>query len=118
MNGPTPGPWHKSKTHLGKAYDIGADNGANIALVYGPGDGGPDEGEANADLFVASERVLAALRRLVRGYDEETGTIDASAEHYCQECTGGLTPAKFDKGPCPYHEALAALTAAGVRTNA
>ena len=70
MTGPTPGPWHKSKTHLGKAYDIGADNGANVALVYGPAEGGPGEFETNADLFIAAPDLLEALK-LWKASDEE-----------------------------------------------
>jgi hypothetical protein len=46
--------WHASPTHNGQAYDIGADDGANIALVYGPKDGGRED-------FARVARTIAAL---------------------------------------------------------
>lgn len=57
----TPGPWHTSSTHSGAAYDIGAANGANIALVSGPKENGADEFKANARLIAAAPELLAAL---------------------------------------------------------
>jgi hypothetical protein len=58
----TPGPWHTSVTHLGAAVDIGAANGANIALVSGPAENGADEFKANARLIAAAPDMLEALR--------------------------------------------------------
>lgn len=57
----TPGPWHKSATHLGKAYDVGAANGANVALVPGPEENGGDEFEKNATWIAAIPDLSAAL---------------------------------------------------------
>lgn len=58
------GSWHLSPTHNGQAYDIGADDGANIALVYGPKDGGPADFLAKARLIAAAPNILDALRRV------------------------------------------------------
>ncbi|MHB0785594.1 hypothetical protein [Bradyrhizobium sp. 5.13L] len=60
----TPGPWHASPTHNGRAFDIGAANGANIALVSGPDENGAEEFEANARLIAAAPKMLAALQRI------------------------------------------------------
>lgn len=57
----TPGPWHTSSTHRGAAVDIGAANGANVALVSGPAENGADEFKANARLIAAAPDLLAAL---------------------------------------------------------
>lgn len=62
MNNHTPGSWHKSKTHLGAAYDIGSDRGDNIGLLHGPDENGTEEFEANANLVVASPFLLKACR--------------------------------------------------------
>ncbi len=55
---PTPGPWHTSSTHLGAAIDIGAANGANVALVSGPKENGADEYVANADMIADAGTVF------------------------------------------------------------
>lgn len=65
-----------------------------------------------AELKELNAELLAALEELLLGYDEETGTIDVSLEPHCQECTRGLTPAKFDKGPCARHQAYAVIAKA------
>ena len=63
----------------------------------------------NAQLKSENKQLREVLRRLLDNYDEETGSIDVASEPSCKECTLGLTPAKFDKGPCARHQALAAL---------
>lgn len=67
----TPGQWHMSPTHLGRAFDIGAEDNANIALVHGI-DGNscenhPGEFEANAHLIAAAPELLEALEDLMFG---------------------------------------------------
>jgi hypothetical protein len=57
----TAGPWHTSPTHNGAAFDIGADNGANVALVKGPEGNGADEYRANARLIAAAPDLLALV---------------------------------------------------------
>lgn len=51
-----------------------------------------------------------ALRRLLDQYDPEAGSIYAAPEPSCLDCTSGVTPVEFDKGPCPYHQAVRALS--------
>lgn len=53
--------WHLSPTRLGQAYDIGSADGANIALVYGPADGGPPDFLRNASLIAAAPAMVGAL---------------------------------------------------------
>lgn len=53
----TPGSWHWKATHLG-AFDIGAADGSNVALVSSPGENGADEYEANARLIAAAPELL------------------------------------------------------------
>ena len=62
MNTHTEGPWHVSSTHMGAARDIGAANGANIALISGPAENGADEFKANARLIAAAPRMPQALK--------------------------------------------------------
>lgn len=57
----TPGPWHYSPTHYGKAFDIGAADGDNVALIYGPEENGSDWFRANARLIAASPTMAALL---------------------------------------------------------
>ena len=57
----TPGPWHESLTHLGAAFDIGAADGDNIALVIGPVGNGSDNFRANARLIAAAPALLTAV---------------------------------------------------------
>jgi hypothetical protein len=65
----TPGPWHVSSTHLAAAYDIGAENGANIARVSGPTENGAEEFRANARLIAAAPDLYEALKRCVEYFD-------------------------------------------------
>ena len=53
--------WHVAHTHGGKDFDIGAEDGANIALVYGD--------RKAAALVKAAPDMLAALKAFVK-YDE------------------------------------------------
>ena len=57
--------WHKAPTLAGnpqgrRHFDIGSDDGENIALVY-PSETSAAETSARANLFVASRELLAAL---------------------------------------------------------
>ncbi len=65
MTSHTPGPWHTSPTHQGQAYDIGATNNDNVALVPGPSENGSDNFQANARLIAAAPDLLAALEGLM-----------------------------------------------------
>ena len=56
-----------------------------------------------------SDQLAKALRRLLDQYDPEAGSIYAAPEPSCLDCTMGVTPAEFDKGPCPYHQAVRSL---------
>jgi hypothetical protein len=47
------------------------------------------------------DKLASAMRRLLDQFDGEEGTINARPEPSCLDCTMGVTPAKFDKGPCP-----------------
>lgn len=58
--------WRATPTLHGRAFDIGAADGANIALVHGPGNGGEIEFEANARLIAAAPEILKALTELYR----------------------------------------------------
>ena len=58
--------WHKAPTLAGnpqgrRHFDIGSDDGENIALVY-PSETSAAETTARANLFVASRELLAALK--------------------------------------------------------
>ncbi len=72
-------PWHISATHNGAAYDIGAEDGGNIALVYGPEHGGPDDFRANALKMAACrelyEAVAAAESWFARAGDPDTWSL-------------------------------------------
>lgn len=60
MSEHTKGPWerwHYSSTHLGKAFDIGADNNANVALVHNQ-DG---EGVKRARRIVAAVNAFSGI---------------------------------------------------------
>lgn len=61
MSKHTPGVWHWMYTHLGKAIDIGAPDGSNVALIHGPEENGPEEFEANARLIAAAPDLLESL---------------------------------------------------------
>jgi hypothetical protein len=75
--------WHLSPTHLGQAYDIGSDDGANIALVYGPKDGGPPDFLLVARLIVAVPDMLETLktaeRMIAREWPHGQALIDIRA---------------------------------------
>jgi hypothetical protein len=62
------GEWHMSKTLGGKAFDIGSDDGSNIAVVNNDGDvnAGHREGVANARLFANSKRLLQRSQELLK----------------------------------------------------
>ena len=62
MSKNTPGPWHSSPTCLGAAFDIGAEDGSNIAFVSGPDCNGAEEFRANALLIAAAPDMLGALK--------------------------------------------------------
>jgi|GEM_PF-3090410 len=49
-------PWHVAPTHGGKDFDIGAEDGANIALVYGD--------RKVAALVAAAPETLAMLEQI------------------------------------------------------
>lgn len=49
-----------------------------------------------------------AFAKFLAENDSDLGAIDTSPTASCPICTHGVTPAKFDKGPCPYHAALVA----------
>lgn len=59
-------PWHYSPTHYGKAFDIGAADGDNVALVYGPEENGSDFFRANARLIAEAP----AMAELLEGFCE------------------------------------------------
>lgn len=64
--------WHISPTHGGQAYDIGADDGSNIALVYGPKDGGPADFLRVARLIAAAPDLLDAVLKLCDEFEDAT----------------------------------------------
>lgn len=74
----TPGPWHMSFTHLGKALDVGAANGDNICLVYSKLEGGSWQFVSNAALICAAPELLAALKGVLRVADRKTDEFDAA----------------------------------------
>ena len=61
----TPGPWHASSTHLGAAFDIGAEDGSSVALVHGFLENGAKEFRANARLIAAAPDLLKAAKALL-----------------------------------------------------
>ncbi len=67
----TPGPWYANSVRVigdAKGCDIGAANGANVALVhYDPLDAEPPEVKANARLIAAAPDMLAALKEASDG---------------------------------------------------
>lgn len=65
--------WHATSTKNGSAFDIGAADGANIALVHGPGNGGEQEFAANARLIAAALDLVLALRGILAN-DGGTGS--------------------------------------------
>jgi hypothetical protein len=67
-------PWHFSSTHSGQAYDIGAADGANIALVYGPKDGGPEDFKDNARVMTVAWDMLGLLQELIDIEGPQPGT--------------------------------------------
>ena len=67
----TPGRWHFSSTHLGKAYDIGAENNSNIGLIYADDNVGEGEGLHNARLVTAAPALERACRSLIAWFDAE-----------------------------------------------
>jgi hypothetical protein len=77
----TLGPWHRSSTHYGKAVDIGAADGDNIALIYGPAENGSDNFKANARLIQHAPEMAEALECLAR-----------MAEHFPAERIYGTRP--------------------------
>jgi hypothetical protein len=63
--------------------------------------------------------LVSALADLLAWIEEEDdnreGTL-LTLEATCNQCTQGSTPINFDKGPCVYHKARAALAAASPGT--
>lgn len=76
--------------------------------------------EDNAKFIVRAVNTHAALRDALRDLlawvdeedDNREGTLRELHAH-CNECTQGQTPVNFDKGPCVYHKARAALAQCG-----
>jgi len=64
-----PKKWHWSYTHSGAAIDIGATDGANIAIVHGPKEGGSNDFECHARLIAAAPLMLDALEKCDRAID-------------------------------------------------
>lgn len=60
--------WHASSTMRGRAFDIGAADGSNVALVFGPEEGGPDDLPATASLIAAAPDLLEALKGVVYAF--------------------------------------------------
>ena len=58
MSGHTPGYWFFMRTHEGAAFDIGAKDGSNVALVSGPDENGSEEFYANAKLIASAPDLL------------------------------------------------------------
>lgn len=55
-------------------------------------------------------RIRDALGELVEWLeDNDDDCFPLLREAYCQECTGGQTPARFDRGLCPFHRAKRVL---------
>lgn len=82
MSKHTPGPWFMSPTHMGKAWDIGAEDGSNIALVHSEAEQGSWESVNNAILICAAPDLLEALRDLydaVRSFDSNDFYFDLRA---------------------------------------
>ncbi len=71
MSKHTLGPWHLSPTCLGAAFDIGAEDGSNVALVSGPQRNGAEEFHANALLIAAAPDMLKALKTLDAWWTDE-----------------------------------------------
>ena len=88
--------WHKAPTLAGdpqgrQHYDIAADDGENIALVY-PSEDSAAETTARANLFVASRELLTELRESTRMLIEQRKeTIDSETNSM------GEFDSEFDK---------------------
>ncbi len=61
--------WHYSSTHLGRAYDIGASNGDNVALIPGPDEGGSDRFLEYAGLIADTPRMARKLEELRTAFE-------------------------------------------------
>ena len=59
----TPGPWHRSPTRMGDAYDIDATDNTNVCIVHGAyaNGAGYDQHGPNAALIAAAPEMLEAL---------------------------------------------------------
>ena len=75
----TPGPWHISSTHSGKAWDVGARDCTNVCVVHGPEENGPDEYCANAYLIAAAPAMLEALKQIDTGEEDYASRIARAA---------------------------------------
>lgn len=89
----TPGPWHATRAREDGSRDIGAANGANVAVVLL--DGGPAETRANALLIAAAPDLLAALKAALAALDADplTAPMDPITARLAQT----WMRAKFDE---------------------
>ena len=83
----TSGPWHYSSTHEGKAFDIGAEDGSNVAVVYADlfVDGALVEARANARLIAAAPEMMEALEGLMNLGAYEDGVDVTKAQHIARD---------------------------------
>lgn len=60
-------------------------------------------------LLLYCETLMKPLEALLYRYDPENPGAALEPDAGCIECTSGATPNNHNTGPCPYHQALAAL---------
>ena len=106
--------WHKAPTLAGNPqgrmnYDIGADDGENIALVY-PSETSAAETSARANLFVASRELLAALKQSTRMLVEQRDVVVDSTTNPMREFDSA-----FDKESVFDLDAQIAMNQAAIR---
>lgn len=116
----SPAPWDVRVSHVPgftRTMTIVSAEGIAVAKVDGAGSFDPNvlcEVEGNAQLLRAAPEAVAALRRLVAQVENTLSDSEGcwpAKDSGCQWCTEGNTPARFDRGPCAYHEAKRLLAA-------
>ncbi len=58
--------------------------------------------------MTVEDRAIQILVKLLKKYDEDLEDPGRAfgADPGCLRCTDGVTPNKYNTGPCPYHQAL------------
>jgi hypothetical protein len=102
----TPGPWHSDPPTRERPSEAHVSALSGFVNIYSA----PltRETEANAALIAEAPAMLAALRRVVKDYEDnedENTPVDVG----CLDCTDGATPDRHNTGLCGYHAAKTIL---------